>query len=72
LVLKKRRKSLVIRFYQDQRKDQPKQYRAIGWAKSRLYAVVYEIRKDKHGEYYALVTLWKATAEEEKLYEENI
>jgi uncharacterized DUF497 family protein len=48
------------------------QYRAIGWAKSRLYAVVYEIRKDKRGEYYHLVTLWKATAEEEKLYEENI
>ena len=59
-------------YFQEQRQDQPRQYRAIGWAKSRLYAVVYEVRKDSQGEYHHLVTLWKATAEEEKLYEENI
>ena len=59
-------------YYQDQRKDQPNQYRAIGWAKGRLYVVIYEVRKDTQGEHYQLVTLWKATAEEEKLYEENL
>jgi hypothetical protein len=37
----------------------------------RLYAVIFEVREDKEGEYYHLVTLWKATKEEEELYEEN-
>ena len=59
-------------YYEDQRKDQPIQYRAIGWARGRLYSVIYEVRKDTHGEFYHLVTLWKATAQEEKLYEENL
>lgn len=59
-------------YYEDKRRDQPKQYRAIGWAQGRLFAVIYEVRKDAHGDYYHLVTLWKATDEEEKLYEENL
>jgi uncharacterized DUF497 family protein len=59
-------------YYQDQRQEQPKQYRAIGWAKGRLYSVVFELREDTLGEYYHLVSLWKATAQEEKLYEENL
>ncbi|MGH9930196.1 MAG: hypothetical protein ACREA9_13370 [Pyrinomonadaceae bacterium] len=59
-------------YYEDQRKDQPLQYRAIGWAKGRLCPVIYEVRKDTRGEFYHLVTLWKATAQEEKLYEENL
>ena len=59
-------------YYEDQRKDQPLQYRAIGWAQGRLYALIYEIRKDTRGEFYHLVTLWKATAQEEQLYEENL
>jgi hypothetical protein len=32
---------------------------------------VYEIRKDKEGDFYHLVTLWKATKEEIVQYEEN-
>lgn len=59
-------------YYLDRRKDQPQQYRAIGWAKGRLYSVIYELREDTQGEYYHLVTLWKATTEEEELYEENL
>ena len=47
------------------------QYRAIGWVGMRLFTVIFEIRNDKEGEYYHLVTLWKATKEEMKLYEEN-
>jgi hypothetical protein len=35
-----------------------------------LYALIFEIREDRKGEYYHLVTLWKATREEEDLYEE--
>jgi len=58
-------------YYLDQRSDLPEQYRAIGWVGERLYAVIFEVREDKHGEYYHLVTLWKATQQEQQLYEEN-
>ena len=59
-------------YYEDQRVDDPNQYRAIGWIKGKLYSVIFEIREDEEGEYYHLVTLWKSTSQEEKLYEENI
>ena len=58
-------------YYLDQRLDRPEQFRAIGWVGGRLYSVILEIREDKDGEYCHLVTLWKATREEQKLYEEN-
>ena len=58
-------------YYLDQRSDLPEQYRVIGWVGERLYAVIFEVREDKHGEYYHLVTLWKATKQEQQLYEEN-
>ena len=59
-------------YYLDQRKDRPAQFRAIGWVSGRLYSVILELREDKMGEYYRLVTLWKASSEEEMLYEENL
>ena len=58
-------------YYLDQRSDLPEQYRAIGWVGKRLYTLIFEVREDKEGEYYHLVTLWKATKEEEELYEEH-
>jgi len=36
-----------------------------------LYAVILEVREDAEGEYYHLVTLWKATKQEQQLYEEH-
>jgi hypothetical protein len=39
--------------------------------KDQLFSVIFEIREDEHGEYYHLVTLWRATKEEQGLYEEN-
>ena len=59
-------------YYQDQRSDISEQYRAIGWVDDLLYALIFEIREDNEGEYYHLVTLRKATREEENLYAENI
>jgi uncharacterized DUF497 family protein len=59
-------------YYLDQREDRPEQCRAIGWVSGQLYSLILEIRDDKVGEYYHLVTLWKATKEEQKLYEENL
>jgi uncharacterized DUF497 family protein len=58
-------------YYLDQRLDSPEQYRAIGWVEDRLYTVIFEVREDKEGEYYHLVTLWKATKQEQQLYEEH-
>jgi uncharacterized DUF497 family protein len=37
----------------------------------RLYTVIFEIRKDDEGEIFHLVTLWKATAQEVRSYEES-
>ena len=58
-------------YYLDSRLDMPEQYRAIGWVGGRLYSVIFEIREDADSEYHHLITLWKATKEERKLYEEN-
>jgi len=48
-------------YYLDQRSDLPEQYRAIGWVREQLYTVIFEVREDDEGEYYHLVTLWRAT-----------
>jgi uncharacterized DUF497 family protein len=58
-------------YYLDQRSDFPVQWRAIGWVGERLYTVIYEERTDRVGEYIHLVTLWKSTKEERKLYENH-
>jgi uncharacterized DUF497 family protein len=58
-------------FYLDQRLDIPEQQRAIGWVADRLYTLIFEVREDTEGEYYHLVTLWKATKQERELYEEH-
>jgi len=56
----------------DQRSDDPEQFRAIGWCCGRLCSVIYEIRHDSEGEYFHLITAWKATKEEERSYAENV
>jgi uncharacterized DUF497 family protein len=58
-------------YYLDQRLDVPQQFRAIGWVGQRLYSVIFEVREDAEGEYFHLVTLWRATRRESELYEEH-
>ncbi|HXA84168.1 MAG TPA: BrnT family toxin [Candidatus Dormibacteraeota bacterium] len=58
-------------FYLDQRLEISEQQRAIGWVADRLYTLIFEVREDADGEYYHLVTLWKATKQEQQLYEEH-
>lgn len=58
-------------YYLDQRVDQPEQNRAIGWVGDRLFSLIFESRHDENGEYLHLVTLWRATKEEQSLYEEH-
>ena len=59
-------------YYEDYRSDDPEQFRAIGWVKAKLYSIILEVREDKDGVYFHLVTLWKSTVEEVDLYEKNI
>ncbi len=35
-----------------------------------MYSLIFEMCHDSAGEYYHLVTLWKSTHQERKLYEE--
>ena len=55
----------------DRKRDDPEQFRAIGWSEGRLCSVIFEMRLDSEGEYYHLVTAWKATEQEEQSYAEN-
>jgi uncharacterized DUF497 family protein len=56
----------------DQKSDNPEQFRAIGWCRGRLCSVIFEVGRDSEGEYYHLVTAWKATTQEEQSYAENV
>ena len=58
-------------YYEDCRSDDPEQFRAVGWVRERLYSLIFEIREDGDGEYCHLVTLWRSTREERRLYEDN-
>jgi len=58
-------------YYLDRRLNPPEQFRAIGWVRDRLYTLIFEMREDQVGEFCHLVTLWKATREEQQLYEKN-
>jgi uncharacterized DUF497 family protein len=55
----------------DQRWDVPEQHCVIGWVGDRLYSIIFEVRTDDEGEILHLITLWKSTPEEVRLYEEN-
>ena len=56
----------------DRKNDDPRQFRAIGWCRDSLCSVIFEIRRDAGGEYYHLVTAWKATKEEAQDYGKNV
>ena len=58
-------------YWLDQRSDVPEQFLAVGWVGDRMYSVIFEVRGDEEGEILRLVTLWKSTKEEIRLYEEN-
>jgi uncharacterized DUF497 family protein len=58
-------------YWLDRRSDVPEQYLAVGWVGERLFSVVFEVREGDEGEILHLVTLWRSTREEIRLYEEN-
>jgi uncharacterized DUF497 family protein len=55
----------------DGRSDDPEQYYAIGFVKGRLITLIFETREDADGEFIWLVTYWKATKSEVKIYEQE-
>ena len=56
---------------EDMKNDDPIQFRIIGWIKGQLYTLIYEVRNDSKGEYFHLITLWKSTTQERKIYEKE-
>jgi uncharacterized DUF497 family protein len=58
-------------YWLDRRSDVPEQFLAVGWVGDRLYSVIFEVREDDEGEVLHLVTLWKSTKQEIRLYEEH-
>jgi uncharacterized DUF497 family protein len=58
-------------YWLDRRSDAPEQYIAVGWVSEKLYSVIFEVREDEGGGILHLVTLWRSTKEEVRLYEEN-
>ncbi len=56
----------------DRKSDNPEQFRAIGWCRDRLCSVIFEIRRDHEGDYYRLITAWKATKQEEDAYADQV
>lgn len=51
------------------RHEDPEQWIGIGFVKDSLVSVVHEYREDDLGEFIWLITYWKATKEEAKIYE---
>jgi len=58
-------------YFESRKNDDPEQYRVIGWYGLTLITLIYEEREDPDGLYYWLVTFWRATETERKLYEEG-
>jgi uncharacterized DUF497 family protein len=58
-------------YWLDRRSDVPEQFLAVGWVGGRLYSVIFEVREDDDSEILHLITLWRSTKEEIRLYEEN-
>jgi uncharacterized DUF497 family protein len=54
--------------YESVRSDESEQFISIGWVQATLYSVIFEERQDEEGTYRHLVTFWKSSKEEQKLY----
>ena len=59
-------------YIEDQRSEQPEQYRIIGFAEGNLTTFIVEYRVDEVGDYIWVVTAWKSTRQERKSYEERV
>ena len=53
------------------KRDNPRQWFAIGFLQGRLLTVIYEERDKEAGHHNWLVTYWHSTRAERKFYEQN-
>ncbi|ETW96484.1 hypothetical protein [Candidatus Entotheonella palauensis] len=59
-------------YIEDQRNDDPEQYRVIGFAGGRLVSFIIEYREDQFGDFVWVVTAWHATLQEQRAYEREV
>lgn len=59
-------------YIEDQRSEQPEQYRIVGFADGTLTTFIVEYRVDEVGDYIWVVTAWKSTKQKRKSYEETV
>lgn len=58
-------------YVEDQRNDDPEQYRIVGFAGGRLVTFIVEYRQDMLDEYIWVVTAWHSTKQEQKAYDQE-
>ncbi len=58
-------------YVEDQRNDDPEQYRIVGFAGWRLVTFIVEYRQDMLDEYIWVVTAWNSTKQEQKIYDQE-
>ena len=63
---------LSLPYVENQSRDDPEQYRVIGFVQGRLVTFIIEYRRDARGKYLWVVTAWHATTQEQHAYERTI
>jgi uncharacterized DUF497 family protein len=63
---------LCLPYVEDQRNDDPEQYRLIGFVGGHLLTFIVEYSEDALGEFIWIVTAWHATPQEQRAYEREI
>jgi uncharacterized DUF497 family protein len=59
-------------YLEDQRSDDPEQYRIIGFVKGKVTTFIIEYREDELGEFIWAVTAWNSTVTEKQTYAQEI
>jgi len=62
----------ALPYVEDQRHDDPEQYRLIGFVRGHLVTFIVEYREDALGEFVWVVTAWHATPQEQQVYEREV
>ena len=63
---------LNLPYLEDQRSDDPEQYRIIGFVRGEIITFIIEYREDELGEFFWVVTAWHSTKAEKQAYAQEI
>ncbi|MBI4746990.1 MAG: hypothetical protein HY774_00755 [Acidobacteria bacterium] len=58
-------------YIEDQKSDDPEQYRIIGFANGMMATFIVEYRFDELGEIMWIVTAWQSTKSERRMYDQE-